>query len=182
MSLWQGLFPDSLEATVYSQSFPIWEPRTWGQTRRPHARECSWYSSWLGEIWKVGGCFAIAGSRILYLYKEVRSGGLWGGMKPGKLKLLTPGRRWRHFPHTDLSTHHVSNKMLSILEGWFDHPHNSPVGGSAFVPLFHRWAIWDSESAIHFTQGPTGSGIGIQTQATRLRNLPLSHQLYISWS
>lgn len=28
------------------------------------------------EAGKVGGCFAIAGSGILYLYKEVGSGGL----------------------------------------------------------------------------------------------------------
>ena len=177
---------DSLEATVYSQRFLVWESRTWGTDNRGWGDwECSREKFLTAgrEAGKAGGCSAIAGSGIPYLYKEVGPGGLSSRCEARSWVIDL----WQNVEA--FSTYETwvftmgQTRCWAYLRRDLIIPHSSPVGGSTcpLVSQMSNLRLWVSLILPKVPQAASGR-VGIQIQATRLRNLLLSHLALQPWS
>ena len=105
------------------------------------------------------------------------------GVKP-KAGILTSGRKWRGFPHMRPEYLPCAKQDAEHTWGVIWSSLTTALWEVLLVPLFHRWAIETLRVSLILPKVPQAASgrVGIQTQATRLRNLLLSHLVLQPWS
>lgn len=144
---------DSLEATVYSQRFPVWEPRTRGTDNRggetptqrmlpgevPDSRERGWEGGWVLCHCRLWDSVSVQGGWTRWSLSrcEARSWviDLWQNMEA-----FSTYETW--------VLTMCQTRCWASLRGDLIIPHNSPVGGSAcpLVSQMSNLRLWECHS------------------------------------